>query len=125
MVREVMGDKATDHEINRHGRSQVENVHRLEVDSICRIGRRPRDANRLGIEVDAEQVEVDFSPLRPAPDRTQQIAVPATDINDRQLRTPSGCPHRLTEPPEERIVTEEESIEGRQVAQDPLEIDRT
>jgi len=68
VVREMVGDKATDHEINRHGRSQVENVHRLEVDSICGIGRRPRDANRLGIEVDAEQVEVDFSPLRPAPE---------------------------------------------------------
>src|SRR5512137_2552642 len=51
MVREVMGDKTADHEINGRGRSQLENVHSLEVDSIRGIGRRPRDANRFGIEV--------------------------------------------------------------------------
>jgi hypothetical protein len=31
----------------------------------------------------------------------------------------------MTEPPQKRIVTEEDSIEHRQVAQDPLEIGRT
>jgi hypothetical protein len=125
IVREVMGDKAADHEINRRGRSQLENVDSLEVDSICGIGRGARDANRLGIEVDAEEVEVQFSPLRPAPDCAQQIAVPAADVNERQLRTVPSCPNCLTEPPEKRIVTEEDAIEDRQIAQDLLENGRT
>jgi hypothetical protein len=117
-VREVMGHKAADHEINRRGRRQLENVHSLEVDSICGIGRGLRDANRLGIEVDANQVEVHFLPPRPVPDRAQQIAVPASDVNERQRRTVPGCPDRAAEPPEKWIVTEEDSIEARQVAQD-------
>src|SRR5579871_3950654 len=122
MVREVMGHETADDEINGRGRTQLENVHGLEVDSICGIGRRPRDANRFGIKVNADEIEVQSPPARPAPDRTQQIAVPATDIDYRQRRTVPGGPDRVAEPAQKRVMTKERLIEIREVAQDTLEI---
>src|SRR5215813_495523 len=83
-VGEVMGQEAADYKINWCASRKFQDIHHPKIDPICRIGCCSCNANRFWIEINTDKVKLNIVSSRQAPDCSQQIAIAAANVNDRQ-----------------------------------------
>ncbi len=121
-IAEVMGDEAAHNDVKGSARRHVEDIHDLEVDMVRTIGDVLRDPDRLRIKIHSEEREVKVSLARPASNCTKQIAVAATNIEDRQWRSVRRRLKNFAQPSQDRKMTKECRIEPRQIVQDLAEL---
>src|ERR1700731_2927725 len=81
----MVRDETADHEVDRHGWREIQNVHHAIANFVDIVGDRLRNADGLAVEVEPDEPDRQAAFARPAPDRPQQIAVAAADIDEGHL----------------------------------------